>query len=64
MCGKVYSGAKSTSLIIVKELCSAIRKHLKLLVILKLTKDKIKKIIANFESLHEEVTKSRDGGWT
>jgi hypothetical protein len=63
MCGKSYSSAKNTSLIIVKESCSAIRKHLKLLVIPELTKEKIKEIIASFESLHEEVTKSRDGGW-
>jgi hypothetical protein len=46
----------------VKEFLLAIRKHLKLLVIPKLTKDKIKEIIASFESLYEEVTKSRDGG--
>jgi hypothetical protein len=62
MCGKVYRNAKGTS-IIVKELCSAIRKHLKSLVIPKLTTDKIKEIIGSFESLYEEVTKSRDGGW-
>ncbi len=60
--GKVYSNAKSTWSIIVKEFLLAIRKHLKLLVIPKLTKDKIKEIIASFESLYEEVTKSRDGG--
>jgi hypothetical protein len=62
MCGNAYSSAKNTS-IIVKELYLAIRKHLKLLLIPKLIKDKIKKIIGSFESLYEEVIKSRDGGW-
>jgi hypothetical protein len=47
----------------VKELCLATRKHLKSLVIPKLTKDKIKEIIDSFESLYEEVTKSKNRGW-
>jgi len=52
MCGKVYGIVKSTTSNIVKELFSAIKKHLKPLVIPKLIKDKIKEIIASFESLH------------
>jgi hypothetical protein len=36
----------------VRELFSAIKKHLKPLVIPKLIKDKIKEIIVSFESLH------------
>jgi hypothetical protein len=50
MCGAII--AKSITLIIMKEFCLTIRKHLKLLVILKLTKDKIKEITYSFESLH------------
>ncbi len=34
------------------EFCSTIRKHLKPLLILKLTKDKIKEITISFENLH------------
>jgi hypothetical protein len=52
MCGKVYGIATSTTLIIVRELCSTIRKHLKPLVIPKLIKNMIKKITISFESLH------------
>jgi len=52
MCGKVYGIVESTTLITVRELCSTIKNHLKPLVIPKLTKDKIKKIIVGFESLH------------
>ncbi len=51
-CEKVYDIVKSTTSIIVKELFSAIKKHLKPLVIPKLIKDKIKEIIASFENLH------------
>ncbi len=51
-CVKVYGIAKSAASIIERELCSTIRKHLKPLMIPKLTKDKIKKIIVGFESLH------------
>jgi hypothetical protein len=52
MCGKFYGTVESTTSIIVRKLCSTIRNHLKPLVIPKLTKDKIKKIIVGFESLH------------
>ncbi len=52
MCGKVYGIATSTTSIIVRELCSTIRNHLKPLVIPKLIRNKIKKIIVSFESLH------------
>ncbi len=52
MCGKVYDIEKSTKSIIVKEFYLAIRLQLKLLVIPKLTRDKIKEIIIGFESLH------------
>ncbi len=38
--------------IIVREFCVAIRKHLKPLVIHKMTKNKIKEIITRFERLH------------
>jgi hypothetical protein len=52
MCGKVYGIAQSTTSITVRELFSAIKKHLKPLVIPKLIKDKIKEITASFENLH------------
>jgi hypothetical protein len=52
MCGKVYGIATSTTSIIVRELCSTIRKPLKPLVIPKLIRNKIQKITINFESLH------------
>jgi hypothetical protein len=44
MCGKVTGIAKSTTSIIVKEFCVAIRKHLKPLVIPKLIRNKSKKL--------------------
>ncbi len=53
MCGEVYGIVESTKSIIVKEFCVAIRKSLKPLVILKLTRNKIKKITIGFECLHE-----------
>jgi hypothetical protein len=56
MCGKVYGIVKNTTSIVVRELFSAIKKQLKPLVIPKLIKDKIKKIIASFESLMEFYT--------
>jgi hypothetical protein len=43
MCGKVYGIATSTTSIIVRELCSIIRKHLKPLVIPKLIRTRSKK---------------------
>jgi hypothetical protein len=43
MCGEVCGIVESTTSIIMKEFCSPIRKHLKPLVILTLTRDKIKK---------------------
>jgi hypothetical protein len=49
---EVYGIVESVVSIIVREFCSTIRKHLKPLMIPKLTKDKIKEIIAGFESLH------------
>ncbi len=52
MCGKVYGIAKSATSIIMREFYSTIRKHLKPLMIFKLTKNKIKEIIVGFESLH------------
>jgi len=52
MCGEVHGIAKNTTSIIMREFCSTIKKHLKPLVIPKLTKDKIKEIIVSFESLH------------
>jgi hypothetical protein len=52
MCGKVAEIVKNTTSIIMKEFCSTIRKHLKPLVIPKLTKDIIKEIIFGFESVH------------
>jgi hypothetical protein len=52
MCGKAYGMVESTTSIIMGELFSTIKKHLKPLVIPKLIKDKIKEIVASFESLH------------
>jgi hypothetical protein len=51
MCGKIYGITESSISIVMKELCLAIRKHLKSLVIPKLIKNKIKQIIIGFESL-------------
>jgi hypothetical protein len=52
-CGKVFgSSAKNITSIIVRELCSTIQKHLKPLMILKLTKNKIKEITIGFKNLH------------
>jgi hypothetical protein len=42
MCGEVYDIAENIASITVKEFCSIIKKHLKPLVIPKLTKNKIK----------------------
>jgi hypothetical protein len=53
MCGEVYGIAESMASIIVREFCVAIKKHLKLLVIPKLTKNKIKEITTSFECLYE-----------
>jgi hypothetical protein len=52
MCGEVYGIAKSTTSIIVREFCVAMKKNLKPLVILKLTRNKIKKITIDFKCLH------------
>jgi hypothetical protein len=52
MCGEVYGIVESTTSIIVREFCVAIRKHLKPLVIPKLTRNKIKDFIIGFERLH------------
>ncbi len=52
MCGKFYGIIKSTTSNLMKEFYLTIRKHLKPLVIPKLTKDKIKIITTGFESLH------------
>jgi len=52
MCGEVYGIVESTTSIIVREFCVAIQKHLKPLVILKLTRNKIKEIAISFECLH------------
>ncbi len=41
MCGELYSIVESTTSIIVKKICVVIRKNLKPLVILKLTRNKI-----------------------
>jgi len=49
----VYGIVDSMASIIVKEFCVAIRKHLKPLVIPKLTRNKIKEITTSFEHLHE-----------
>jgi hypothetical protein len=48
-CGKVYGIVEDMASIIMREFCRAIRKHLKPLVIPKLTRNKIKEIITNFE---------------
>jgi hypothetical protein len=53
MCGEVYGIAESMASIIVREFCVAIKKHLKPLVIPKLTKTKIKEITTGFERLYE-----------
>jgi len=52
MCGKFYGIIKSTTSNLMTKFYSIIRKHLKPLVIPKLTKDKIFKITTNFENLH------------
>jgi hypothetical protein len=52
MYGEVYSIVESTTSIIVGEFCVAIQKHLKPLVICKLTRYKIKEITIAFECLH------------
>ncbi len=52
MCGEVYSFAKSMTSIIMKKICVTIRKHLKPLVIPKLTRNKIKEITIRFKCLH------------
>ncbi len=52
MYGEVYDIAKITTSIIVKKLCVAVKKHLKPLVIPKLTRNKIKEITTSFEHLH------------
>jgi hypothetical protein len=52
MCEKVYKIAENTTSIIMREFCSTIRKHVKPLVIPKLTRDIIKEIIVGFESMH------------
>ncbi len=52
MCGELYSIVESTTSIIVRKFCAVIRKNLKPLVILKLTRNKIKKITIGFECLH------------
>jgi len=53
MCGEVYGIAESMASIIVREFCVAIKKHLKPLVISKLTKNKIKEITTSFDCLCE-----------
>jgi len=53
MCGEVYGIAKSTASITMRNFSIAIKKHLKLLVIPKLTRNKIKEITIGFECLHE-----------
>jgi hypothetical protein len=52
MCGEVYGIVESTTSIIVKEICAAIRKDLKPLVIPKLIENKIKEITIGFERVH------------
>jgi retron-type reverse transcriptase len=52
MCGKFSGIIENTTSNLMNEFYSAIRNHLKPLVIPKLTKDKIKKITIGFESLH------------
>jgi hypothetical protein len=53
ICGEIYGIAKSMASIILKEFCVVIRKHLKPLVIPKLTKNKIKEITTSFECSYE-----------
>jgi hypothetical protein len=53
MCGEVNGIVKDMASIILRDFCVAIRKHLKPLVIPKLTRNKIKEIITGFECLHE-----------
>jgi hypothetical protein len=50
---EVYGIAKSTSSIIVKELYLVIKKHMKPLVIPKLTRNKIKETTTSSKSLHQ-----------
>jgi hypothetical protein len=52
MCGEVYGIVESKTLIIVREFCVAMKKNLKPLMILKLTRNKILKITIGFECLH------------
>jgi len=52
MCGEVYGIVESMTSIIVREFYVAIQKHLKPVVLPKLTKNKIKKITIGFECLH------------
>ncbi len=52
MCGEVNGIVKDMASIILREFCVAIRKHLKPLVIPKLTRNKIKEITTGFECLH------------
>jgi len=52
MCREVYGVIESTTLIIAKKLYLTIIKHLKPLVIPKLTRNKMKEITIDFESLH------------
>jgi hypothetical protein len=52
MCGKVYGITQNTISITMRELFSAIKKHLKPLVIPKFIKNNIKEITASFENLH------------
>jgi hypothetical protein len=52
MCGEVYGIVESTTSIIVREFCVAIKKHLKPSVRPKLTRNKIKEITIGFECLH------------
>jgi hypothetical protein len=53
ICGEVYGIAESMASIILREFCVANRKHLKPLVIPKLTKNKIKEITTCFECLYK-----------
>jgi hypothetical protein len=51
MCGEVYGMVESTTFIIVKNLCVGMRKHLKPLVIEKLTSNNIRRLTYEFEKL-------------
>ncbi len=51
MCGEVYGMVKSTTFIIVKDLCVGMRKHLKPLVIKRLTSSNIRRLTHEFEKL-------------